>query len=77
MIYNSDITKRIIDTLGIESKSWSKPIIRNALEDRVNTLSDRILSANAEVDTKELKLTYREVKQLDDDFMELYIKELG
>lgn len=76
MIYNSDISKQLVDIFGIKVMKWSKPAIRNALEDKISKLSNNILlEKNMEV-VKDLKLSYEKIKELDDEFTELYIDEM-
>lgn len=75
MIFNSDITNRINEIFGEQSINWSKPIIRNALENKISLLSNKILSSSVGTDG-ELKMEYNKIKELDNDFMELYMEEL-
>jgi len=76
MIYNSDISKRLVDIFGIKVMKWSKPAIRNALEEKIYEISNEILlEMNMEI-VKDLKLSYEKIKELDDEFTELYIDEM-
>ena len=43
MIYNKEIEEDLIVMFGEEVLTWSKPLIRNKLEDRVTEYKDEVL----------------------------------
>lgn len=76
MIYNRDISIGLCELFGIESLKWSKSVIRSSLEDKVHNLSEQLLNAEDESEASEIRMKYNNVKELDNEFTELYTQEL-
>ena len=76
MIYNTELTKSLVDLFGIDVLEWSKNKIRNSLEDRVHNLSEQILHGDEESYSIETLKLYKDVKDLDNEFTLLYTNEI-
>lgn len=77
MIYNQYITDNLIELFGIQVLTWSKEKIRSDLEDKAISIAEKIVGSDmSPEDYKIENRNYNRIKSLDDQFTELYTKEL-
>jgi hypothetical protein len=77
MIYTEELTSRLKGLLGNDVEEWDKSVIRAELENEVETLHNLAMMAK----TKEVRDSafevFHVVKDIDNEFTELYIQELN
>lgn len=76
MIYNKDLTNSLIEVFGDEVKEWSKDKVRSQLDDVVEEVNKLLLASENKLIREGLHATYLQVKDVDNTFMELFMKEL-
>ena len=76
MIYNEELTSKLKEVLGNDVEDWDKSIIRSELENEVATLHNLAMTAKSKEDRSLAFEFFLEVKDIDNDFTELYINEL-
>ncbi len=76
MIYNKELTSKLRELLGNDVEEWDRLVVRTELEKEVEILHNLAMTAK----TKEIRDStfevFKVVKDIDDEFTELYINEL-
>jgi hypothetical protein len=75
MIYNKELTDELVECFGEEVFNWSKSTIRYNLEMAVEAAKRLILNCHPSARDAIHKI-YNEIKEVDDQFTELYINEI-
>ena len=76
MIYNKELTSKLRELLGNDVEEWDRSVVRTELEKEVEILHNLAMTAK----TKEIRDStfevFKVVKDIDDEFTELYTNEL-
>lgn len=75
IIYNKRITEKLTEALGPEVLEMTKSQIRGKLEDGVNEANNLIINANSQSLRDQALRIYYEIKEVDNEFTELYTNE--
>lgn len=76
MIFNADITDRLTDLFGEDVLGWSRSKIRNKLEEAVSETLKQVREEKTMAMKKIMAQAYNKVRDLDNDFTELYTSSL-
>ena len=76
MIYNKKMTDKLIEALGPEVLEMSKNEIRMNLEDAVIFANNLLVDAKTESIRSQALNLYTQIKEVDNEYTELYIQEL-
>jgi len=76
MIYSESLTNKLVTLFGKDVVNWTKSKIRNELEGYVSLINERILKLENSSLVNDAITLYHEVKNIENEFMERYIKEL-
>jgi len=76
MIYDESLTNKLVTLFGKDVVNWTKSKIRNELEGYVSLINERILKLENSSLVNDAITLYHEVKNIENEFMERYIKEL-
>jgi hypothetical protein len=76
MIFNADITDRLMDLFGEGVLEWSHSKIRNRLEEAVSDSLEQVREEKTMVMKTIMAQAYNEIRSLDNDFTELYTSSL-
>lgn len=76
MIYNKDLTAKLELLFGEIVLSWTNAKIRNELEEAVSKTHEIAMGSGTKKIRDEAFLIFKEIKDIDDSFTELYTNEL-